>query len=232
MREVRVRRNGLWGVGGVCAGHAGAVRGSCRGRIEEHRCFSAVCEMRCAEADELHRKERTALRLDWRHLPSLPFLRSASRCDWKAGTPGTGDDSDSDGYGRSKAADVTRGVGDRYIHPYSLTEYGRVKENRLKPSDIALTLDIFVALVSALTNTFTQYESVYGTSHIERLSNVTSASVRKGGATCNRAIRLSASPIGTHRSHHDRTAAPSARGTGGSDVRRHETAFAMLNVCI
>ena len=101
MREVRVGRNGLWGVGGVCAGHAGAVRGSCHGRIEEHRCFSAVCELRCAEADELHRKERTALHLTWRHLPSLPCLRSASRCDWKAGTPGTGDDSDSDGYGRS-----------------------------------------------------------------------------------------------------------------------------------
>ena len=31
-------------------GHTGAVRGSCRGRNEEHRCFSPVCEVRCAEA--------------------------------------------------------------------------------------------------------------------------------------------------------------------------------------
>lgn len=34
------------------------VRESRRGRIEEHRLLSALCEMRCAIADDLHRKER------------------------------------------------------------------------------------------------------------------------------------------------------------------------------
>ena len=56
----------------------------------------------------LHRKERYALHLTWRHLPnSVGFagLRSASRCNWKTSMPVTGDHSDCVGYDRSKAAE-------------------------------------------------------------------------------------------------------------------------------
>ncbi len=99
---------GNWG---VCAGHTGAVRGSVADAVKSTAAFRLFAKCGVQRLSELHRKERTALRLDWRHLPSLPCLRSAKRCDWKTGTPGTGDDSDSDGYGRSKAADVTMGCG-------------------------------------------------------------------------------------------------------------------------
>jgi len=94
-----------------CGGCARIDEASVSGRRKSHRWDSSLCETRCADADELHRKERNALRLDWRHLPSLPCLRSALRCDWKTGDTRNRKESDSDGYGRSKAADVTEGYG-------------------------------------------------------------------------------------------------------------------------
>ena len=80
-------RSGLRGVGGVCAGVVAEVVADAVNTTAAFRLF-AKCGVQ--GLSELHRKERTALRLDWRHLPSLPCPRSASRCDWKTGTPGTG----------------------------------------------------------------------------------------------------------------------------------------------
>ena len=74
-----VGKSGLRGVAGAYAGYAVKDEGSVAGRREENRWISALCEMRFADAAELHRKERYALHLTWRHLPTAwGFLDSGA----------------------------------------------------------------------------------------------------------------------------------------------------------
>jgi|GEM_PF-6813321 len=71
--------------------------------------------------------------------------------------PVTGDGSDCVGYDRSKAADVTEGMWDRYLYFNYLTGYGSVKRNDLKTSHIRPVLDISLsirALIVAYRKTF------------------------------------------------------------------------------
>ena len=74
-----VGKSGLRGIAGAYAGYAVKDEGSVAGRREENRWISALCEMRFADAAELHRKERDALHLTWRHLPTAwGFLDSGA----------------------------------------------------------------------------------------------------------------------------------------------------------
>ena len=71
--------------------------------------------------------------------------------------PVTGYGSDCVGYDRSKAADVTEGVWDRYLYFNYLTGYGSVKRNGDKTSHIRPVLDISLsigALIVAYRNAF------------------------------------------------------------------------------
>ena len=84
------------------------VREVSQGAVKSTAGFRLFAKCGVLTLSNLHRKERYALHLTWRHLPnSLGFagLRSASRCNWKTEMPVTGDHSDCVGYDRSKAAE-------------------------------------------------------------------------------------------------------------------------------
>ena len=114
---------------------------SIAGRKKDHRWISALCETRCANADELHRKERCALHLTWYHLPTLRGFPAQERMalqlegemPWET-TPNVSATT------AQKLRAVTRGVWDRYLQPYYLTGYDPVKRSDLKSSEIAPTI--------------------------------------------------------------------------------------------
>ena len=131
-----------------------------RAQLRKPLVFGSLRKCGVLMLSNLHRKERYALRLDLVPLAGqrgVFGLRSATRCDWKTSIPVTGYGSDCVGYDRSKAADVTEGVLDRYLYFNYLTGYGSVKRNGPKTSHIHPALDISLsirALIVAYRNTF------------------------------------------------------------------------------